>query len=76
MFCFYYERPGVTLRERARNLLRSTARFVNVALWLVLAATAVMTFRDAFVASLGTAQGAFTALAAGYCGLDFGSSCP
>lgn len=64
MFCFYYERPGVTWRERARNLLRSTARFVNVALWLVLAATAVMTFRDAFVESLGTAQGAFTALAA------------
>lgn len=64
MFCFYYERPGVTLRERAGNLLRSTTRFVNVALWLVLAAMAVMTFRDAFVASLGTAQGAFTALAA------------
>lgn len=64
MFCFYYERPGVTWHERARNLLRSTARFVNVALWLVLAATAVMTFRDAFVESLGTAQGAFTALAA------------
>ena len=64
MFCFYYERPGVTWRERARNLLRSTARFVNVALWLVLAAMAVMTFRDAFVESLGTAQGAFTALAA------------
>ena len=64
MFCFYYERPGVTLRERAGNLWRSTARFVNVALWLVLAAMAVMTFRDAFVASLGTAQGAFTALAA------------
>lgn len=64
MFCFYYERPGVTWRERTRNLLRSTARFVNVALWLVLAAMAVMTFRDAFVESLGTAQGAFTALAA------------
>lgn len=64
MFCFYYERPGVTLRERAGNLLRSTTRFANVALWLVLAAMAVMTFRDAFVASLGTAQGAFTALAA------------
>ena len=64
MFCFYYERPGVTWRERAGHLLRSTARFVNVALWLVLAAMAVMTFRDAFVASLGTAQGAFTALAA------------
>ncbi|WP_314659200.1 aconitase [uncultured Rothia sp.] len=64
MFCFYYERPGVTLRERAGNLLRSTTRFVNVALWLVLAALAVMTFRDAFVESLGTAQGAFTALAA------------
>lgn len=64
MFCFYYERPGVTWRERAGNLWRSTARFVNVALWLVLAAMAVMTFRDAFVASLGTAQGAFTALAA------------
>ena len=64
MFCFYYERPGVTLRERAGNLLRSTTRFVNVALWLVLAAMAVMTFRDAFVESLGTAQGAFTALAA------------
>ncbi len=64
MFCFYYERPGVTWHERARNLLRSTARFVNVALWLVLAAMAVMTFRDAFVESLGTAQGAFTALAA------------
>lgn len=64
MFCFYYERPGVTWRERAGHLLRSTARFMNVALWLVLAALAVMTFRDAFVASLGTAQGAFTALAA------------
>lgn len=64
MFCFYYERPGVTLRERAGNLWRSTARFVNVALWLVLAAMALMTFRDAFVASLGTPQGAFTALAA------------
>ena len=64
MFCFYYERPGVTWRERAGHLLRSTARFVNVALWLVLAAMAVMTFRDAFVASLGTPQGAFTALAA------------
>ena len=64
MFCFYYERPGVTWRERAGHLLRSTARFMNVALWLVLAAMAVMTFRDAFVASLGTAQGAFTALAA------------
>lgn len=64
MFCFYYERPGVTWRERAGHLLRSTARFVNVALWLVLAAMTVMTFRDAFVASLGTAQGAFTALAA------------
>ena len=64
MFCFYYERPGVTWHERARNLLRSTARFVNVALWLVLAAMAMMTFRDAFVESLGTAQGAFTALAA------------
>ena len=64
MFCFYYERPGVTWRERAGHLLRSMARFVNVALWLVLAAMAVMTFRDAFVASLGTAQGAFTALAA------------
>ena len=37
---------------------------MNVALWLVLAAMAVMTFRDAFVASLGTPQGAFTALAA------------
>lgn len=64
MFCFYYERPGVTWRERAGHLLRSMARFVNVALWLVLAAMAVMTFRDAFVASLGTAQGAFTGLAA------------
>lgn len=64
MFCFYYERPGVTWRERAGHLLRSTARFMNVALWLVLAAMAVMTFRDAFVASLGTAQGAFTGLAA------------
>ena len=47
MFCFYYERPGVTWRERAGHLLRSTARFVNVALWLVLAAMALMTFRDA-----------------------------
>lgn len=64
MFCFYYERPGVTWRERAGHLWRSMARFVNVALWLVLAAMTVMTFRDAFVASLGTAQGAFTALAA------------
>lgn len=64
MFCFYYERPGVTWRERAGHLLRSMARFVNVALWLVLAAMAVMTFRDAFVASLGTPQGAFTGLAA------------
>lgn len=64
MFCFYYERPGVTWRERAGHLLRSIARFVNVALWLVLAAMTVMTFRDAFVASLGTAQGAFTGLAA------------
>lgn len=64
MFCFYYERPGATWRERARHLLRSTARFVNVALWLVLAVMAVMTFRDAFVASLGTPQGAFTGLAA------------
>lgn len=64
MFCFYYERPGITWRERAGHLLRSMARFVNVALWLVLAAMAVMTFRDAFVASLGTPQGAFTALAA------------
>ncbi len=64
MFCFYYERPGVTWRERAGHLLRSMARFMNVALWLVLAAMAVMTFRDAFVASLGTPQGAFTGLAA------------
>ena len=64
MFCFYYERPGATWRERAGHLLRSTARFVNVALWLVLAAMAHMTFRDAFVASLGTPQGAFTGLAA------------
>lgn len=64
MFCFYYERPGTTWRERAGHLLRSTARFVNVALWLVLAVMAVMTFRDAFVASLGTPQGAFTGLAA------------
>lgn len=64
MFCFYYERPGVTWSERAGHLLRSMARFVNVALWLVLAAMAVMTFRDAFVASLGTPQGAFTGLAA------------
>lgn len=64
MFCFYYERPGVTWRERAGHLLRSMARFVNVALWLVLAAMALMTFRDAFVASLGTPQGAFTGLAA------------
>lgn len=64
MFCFYYERPGATWRERAGHLLRSTARFVNVALWLVLAAMALMTFRDAFVASLSTPQGAFTALAA------------
>lgn len=64
MFCFYYERPGVTWRERAGHLLRSMARFMNVALWLVLAAMTVMTFRDAFVASLGTAQGAFTGLAA------------
>lgn len=64
MFCFYYERPGVTWRERAGHLLRSTARFVNVALWLVLAAMPLMTFRDAFVASLGTPQGAFTGLAA------------
>ena len=64
MFCFYYERPGTTWRERVGHLLRSTARFVNVALWLVLAAMAVMTFRDAFVASLGTPQGAFTGLAA------------
>lgn len=64
MFCFYYERPGATWRERAGHLLRSTARFVNVALWLVLAAMAIMTFRDAFVASLGTPQGAFTGLAA------------
>lgn len=63
MFCFYYERPGVTWRERAGHLLRSTARFVKVALWLVLAAMALMTFRDAFVASLGTPQGAFTGLA-------------
>lgn len=79
MFCFYYERPGVTWRERARHLLRSTARFMNVALWLVLTVMAVMTFRDAFVASLGTAQGAFTALAAvlglGIVGC-FGPSCP
>ena len=37
---------------------------MNVALWLVLAAMTVMTFRDAFVASLGTPQGAFTGLAA------------
>ncbi|CNH89756.1 Immunoglobulin-binding protein sbi precursor [Mycobacterium tuberculosis] len=64
MFCFYYERPGATWRERAGHLLRSTARFVNVALWLVLAAMALMTFRDAFVASLGTPQGTFTGLAA------------
>lgn len=64
MFCFYYERPGATWRERAGHMLRSTARFVNVALWLVLAAMALMTFRDAFVASLGTPQGAFTGLAA------------
>lgn len=64
MFCFYYERPGATWRERAGHLLRSTARVVNVALWLVLAAMALMTFRDAFVASLGTPQGAFTGLAA------------
>lgn len=64
MFCFYYERPGATWRERAGHLLRSTARFVNVALWLVLAAMAVMTFRDAFVESLGTPQGTFTGLAA------------
>jgi hypothetical protein len=64
MFCFYHERPGVTWRERAGHLLRSTARFVNVALWLVLTAMALMTFRDAFVASLGTPQGAFTGLAA------------
>jgi len=64
MFCFYYERPGATWRERAGHLLRSTARFVNIALWLVLAAMALMTFRDAFVASLGTPQGAFTGLAA------------
>ena len=64
MFCFYYERPGATWRERAGHLLRSMARFVNVALCLVLAAMAVMTFRDAFVASLGTPQGAFTGLAA------------
>ena len=64
MFCFYYERPGVTWRERAGHLLRSMARFVNVALWLVLAAMTLMTFRDAFVASLGTPQGAFTGLAA------------
>lgn len=64
MFYFYYERPGATWRERAGHLLRSTARFVNVALCLVLAAMAVMTFRDAFVASLGTPQGAFTGLAA------------
>ena len=64
MFCFYYERPGVTWRERAGHLLRSMARFMNVALWLVLAAMTVMTFRDAFVASLGTPQGAFTGLAA------------
>ena len=64
MFCFYYERPGATWRERAGHLLRSTARFVNVALWLVLAVMAVMTFRDAFVASLSTPQGAFTGLAA------------
>lgn len=64
MFCFYYERPGATWRERAGHLLRSTARFVNVALWLVLAAMALMTFRDAFVASLGTPQGAFTGLVA------------
>ena len=49
MFCFYYERPGVTWRERAGHLLRSMA---------------LMTFRDAFVASLGTPQGAFTGLAA------------
>ena len=64
MFCFYYERPGATWRECAGHLLRSTARFVNVVLWLVLAAMALMTFRDAFVASLGTPQGAFTGLAA------------
>lgn len=64
MFCFYYERPGATWRERAGHLWRSMARFVNVALWLVLAAMTVMTFRDAFVASLGTPQGAFTGLAA------------
>ena len=64
MFCFYYERPGATWRERAGHLSRSMARFVNVALWLVLAAMALMTFRDAFVASLGTPQGAFTGLAA------------
>ena len=64
MFYFYYERPGATWRERAGHLLRSMARFVNVALWLVLAAMALMTFRDAFVASLGTPQGAFTGLAA------------
>lgn len=51
MFCLYYERPGRTWTDRAGQLLRSIARFVNVAGWLVLAVVTIVTMRDAFVAS-------------------------
>lgn len=64
MFCLYYERPGRTWTDRAGQLLRSVARFVNVAGWLVLAVVTVVTMRDAFVASLSTSRGLLTALVA------------
>lgn len=62
MFCLYYERPGRTWTDRAGQLLRSVARFVNVAGWLVLAVVTTVTMRDAFVASLSTSRGLLTAL--------------
>lgn len=62
MFCLYYERPGRTWTDRAGQLLRSIARFVNVAGWLVLAVVTIVTMRDAFVASLSTSRGLLTAL--------------
>lgn len=64
MFCLYYERPGRTWTDRAGQLLRSIARFVNVAGWLVLAVVTIVTMRDAFVASLSTSRGLLTALVA------------
>ena len=80
MFCFYYERPGVTWRERAGHLLRSMARFVNVALWAGAGGNGCDDFPRCFCGvpghSAGCVYGSCGGARPGYCGLGFGSSCP